>query len=437
MNVEQARRAACGVGVAWAAALTAVAVLLAVGRYESRDADSALHAAISSDLARRPFHEWIAPEWNGHWTLQGLYREHPAGVFLFPAVVARLGYPSAQAAYAVNAIYQILTLWLMLGLARQFLSRRESRVLVTLLLLLPIAFTYRIRANHEQPLLMCLLAACYGIERSRSSLRWAALSVAGFAGLFLVKGVFVAVAMAACAAWLSVRQWRWPEDAGQARPWIGLAIAGASLLLLVVAYEAAYASVVGEGFFPWYSARQSGVALATSTAHPVRVALYSFSWYLGRIAWFTAPWSLAALVGCWRGGPWLRRAPACRCGMQRRHALRRGRRHLPCGVQRVRTSRRSLHLPSLLLPGGLVGGVRPATVPVAETAGVGRHSGGLPLRPGDRVVLLGAARAGRGVVAPAEHQDLALGSPGAVPWWGSVAAPTATTAGRSTSSPIW
>lgn len=324
MNVGQTRRAACGVGVAWVAALAAVAVLLAFSRYESRDPDSALHAAISSDLARRPFHEWIAPEWNGHWALEGLYREHPAGVFLFPAVVARLGYPSAQAAYAVNAIYQILTLWLMLALARQFLSWRESRVLVTLLLLLPIAFTYRIRANHEQPLLMCFLAACYGIERSRSSLKWAALSVAGFAGLFLVKGVFVAVAMTACAAWLAVRQWRWPEDVDQARPWIGLAVAVASLLLLVVAYEAAYASAVGERFFPWYSARQSGVALATGTAHPVRGALYSFSWYLGRIAWFTAPWSLAALVGCWRGGGWLRRASGRRRADAATHAACKG-----------------------------------------------------------------------------------------------------------------
>ena len=171
---------------------------------------------------------------------KGLYREHPAGIFLLPALLARLGYPAQQAAYAVNAVYQLLTLLLMAALARQFLTRRDSRLLVTLLLLLPIAFTYRVRANQEQPLLMCLLATVYGIERSRASLKWAALSTAGLAGLFLVKGVFVAVAVAAVCGWLLVGEWRWPSHTGRARPWLALVVGVAGLAALAVVYEAAY-----------------------------------------------------------------------------------------------------------------------------------------------------------------------------------------------------
>ena len=70
----------------------AVALLLALARYDSRDPDSALYTAMSADLAARPVAEWIAPEWNGHWTLEGLYREHPAGIFVPAALLARLGY---------------------------------------------------------------------------------------------------------------------------------------------------------------------------------------------------------------------------------------------------------------------------------------------------------------------------------------------------------
>lgn len=311
MNTRQtgpASRGAWGERLAWLAALVAVAVLLAASRYESRDPDSALHTAIAADLVRLPLAQWIAPTWNGHWGLQGPYREHPAGIFILPAFVARLGYPAPQAAQAVNAVYQLLTLLLMAALARLFLTRRDSRFLVTLLLLLPIAFIYRVRANQEQPLLMCLLAAFYGIERSRTSLWWAALAAAGLVGLFLVKGVFVVVALAALGCWLLVGEWQWGSRPGRARPWLALGISAAALAAACWAYDAAYHSVAGEPFFGWYLGRQFGVANAAATAPRETGVLVTFVWYLGRIAWYTAPWILVAAAGLWlsvaRRRPW-------------------------------------------------------------------------------------------------------------------------------------
>jgi 4-amino-4-deoxy-L-arabinose transferase-like glycosyltransferase len=316
--------AARGECAAWLVALAAAAILLALAQYESRDPDSALYAAISADLAGRPAAQWIAPEWNGYWSLHGLYREHPAGVFVPPAVVARLGYPPRQAAYLVNAIYQVLTLLLMLALAREFLPRHDSRLIVTLLLLLPIAFAYRIRANQEQPLLMFLLAALYGIERSRASLRWAVLATAGLAGLFLVKGVFVVVAVVAAAVWLVVRQWGWPDRPIRLKPWLSLAIGVACLSAFYIAYDAAYTRVTGEQFFWWYFSRQFGVAKAFSAAHPVAGALYSLAWYGGRIAWFAAPWTIIGVIGLWRSVGRLRRGHGERAPARARDARLRG-----------------------------------------------------------------------------------------------------------------
>jgi 4-amino-4-deoxy-L-arabinose transferase-like glycosyltransferase len=324
MKLGPAGWLARGECAAWLAALAAVAVLLGFGGFESRDPDSALYAAISADLAAGPTARWIAPDWNGYWDLHGMYREHPVGVFVLPALLARLGYPARQAAYVVNAVYEVLTLFLMVALAREFLPRKDARLLVTLLLLLPIAFVYRVRANQEQPLLMLLLAALYGLERSRSSMRWAVLSTAGLAGLFLVKGVFVAVAVASAAAWLAVREWWWPNRATRPRPWLSLAIGVATLAALYLAYDTAYRHVTGEGFFGWYFARQFGVARASRTATPVAGALSSLVWYLGRVAWFTAPWSLVGALGLWRAVRWLRQRRRERQASPSRDARLRG-----------------------------------------------------------------------------------------------------------------
>ena len=57
---------------------------------------------------------------------------------------------------------------------------------------MPVAFIFRIRANHEYPMLVCLLVALVGVDGVRRS--WALGSVVAFAGLtaaLLVKGVFV------------------------------------------------------------------------------------------------------------------------------------------------------------------------------------------------------------------------------------------------------
>ena len=188
--------------VAWALALAAgVAALAALG-YGSRDADSRLYAEMAARMSAAPAAGWIAPDFPPGWYMSGLFREHPAGLFVPAAALARLGYPAPQAAYALNAVYQVLTIVLLQRLAAALVPGLEARALGWLVQLLPIAFTFRIRANHEPAVLLCLVAALYGTERARSRPRWALLTVAGLVGLLLVKGVLAVFGPALCALWL-------------------------------------------------------------------------------------------------------------------------------------------------------------------------------------------------------------------------------------------
>src|SRR5689334_23056039 len=157
---------------AWIAALACVSLLLVASRFESRDPDSALHASIVRQSFERPVAEWIAPSWGGNWTRTDLYREHPAGIVLLPSALARMGYPASQSAYLVNAVFQILTVLLLTSFCRLLMPPDEARTLGWLLLFLPIAFTYRVRANHEQAVLLLTIAALYIAERARTNVAW-------------------------------------------------------------------------------------------------------------------------------------------------------------------------------------------------------------------------------------------------------------------------
>jgi 4-amino-4-deoxy-L-arabinose transferase-like glycosyltransferase len=285
---------------AWSLALALVAALLAVVGYESRDPDSALYARFAAKLAERPLDRWIAPEWWGYAGREGLFREHPIGLFVPGALVARLGYPAAQAAYLVNALYQVLTIALVGGLAARFVPGVEARALTWLLQFLPIAFAFRVRANHEQAVLMCVLAALYGIDRARHRPGWVGLTGAALVGLLLVKGLFVLTGVALCAWLLLVRDRSDPVPAPCRRAaWAGLVGAVVVAAIVAVAYEALYRRTTGESFAAVYLGRQLGVAAAPRSDWGAAYKLYNAFWYLVRVLWFAFPWSPVALVAGW------------------------------------------------------------------------------------------------------------------------------------------
>jgi 4-amino-4-deoxy-L-arabinose transferase-like glycosyltransferase len=266
--------------------------VLAVLGYRTRDPDSLLYAAIAAQLSTQPPSTWIAPSWPPGWYGQGRFREHPVGVFVLPALLARAGYPAQQAAYAVNACYQVLALLLLPLLAASFVQAPDARRLAWLLQLLPVAFVYRVRANQEPALLLLLLLALYATERSRESPRFGLLTAAALGGVMLVKGLTVLPALLACAAWLAVRGLVERKRTGPA--WWGLL--GALVLLFVTAwaYEAAYLRATGESFLDYYAGRATRAD--PNPASAVSDTLYNVVWYAGRVLWMAAPWSLFALA---------------------------------------------------------------------------------------------------------------------------------------------
>jgi 4-amino-4-deoxy-L-arabinose transferase-like glycosyltransferase len=288
--------------LAWSAALVIALALLAATGYQARDPDSRLYAEIAERMSAQPLSRWIAPDWPPGWYRQGLFREHPVGIHVLPALLARLGYPAGQAAYALNTVYQVLTIVLIARLAATLADGTEARALAWLIQLLPVAFTYRVRANHEQAVVLCLLVALVGAERARSRPRWALLTVAGLVGLVLVKGVVAVLGPAVCALWLLLRRRAAATPAPPDRAaWVGLAVATAAMFLTGVLYEQAYRQATGESFWSPYLGQQLGIAAAPVTSAFLANKAYNLVWYAGRVLWFPFPWSLALLAAAWHG----------------------------------------------------------------------------------------------------------------------------------------
>ena len=289
--------------LAWVLALAAGSIALVAFDCRTRDPDSRLYADMAARMSTAPAPGWIAPDFPPDGYASGLFREHPAGLLVPAALLARAGYPAENAAYALNAVYQVATLVLLQRLAATLVDGLEARALGWLIQLLPIAFTYRIRANHEQAIVLCLVAALLGTERSRQGARGLALTVSGLVGLLLVKGVLAVFAPLLCALWLFARgRWGPRPEASHRAAWSSLAVAVAAMAGTAIAYELLYRQATGEPFWSIYLSRQLGVAaVSQSEGGGLAAVAYNLVWYLGRVLWFPFPWSLALLAAGWQG----------------------------------------------------------------------------------------------------------------------------------------
>jgi 4-amino-4-deoxy-L-arabinose transferase-like glycosyltransferase len=289
--------------LAWIVCFLAVATLIVVTGFTSTDSDSALYAGLADRLSQEPINRWLAPEWWGFWThvhMSGLFREHPAGVLLLPAALARLGIPGVQGAYVVGVAAGLGSLLLMAGLIRRFTIRDDARMALVLLQLMPVAFVFRIRANHEYPMLFCLLVALHGlVAASSGSLVVGTLLVCfGLAAGLVIKGVFVAKILLAVALWIAINPTGQPG--ARRRSAIAAAVGCAATVGIAIGYDAIHAAATSEPFWSMYWQRQLGPLAEVGTFDVVLNSARNLLFYISRLVWHPAPWSLALALVAWR-----------------------------------------------------------------------------------------------------------------------------------------
>jgi hypothetical protein len=287
---------------AWTVALLAGWILLAVTGFTSRDPDSAFYAVMSARLANGPLAAVIAPEWGGLWNGTGLWQEHPVGIYLVPITLATLGYPAAQAAYAAGIAMGLACLLLLARLARAA-EPSAGRSALVLLQVVPAAFVFRVRANQEYPMLLCLLVVLLALDGVRRAWGWSLVVAAALIAALLVKGVFVALVLLGAGLWVLVNPLR--EPGATWRPLAALAGSVAAMVVAALVYDRLYEQAAGSTFWAGYWRRQLGPVADAAPGVGVLALVYHAFFYLAHLAWLSAPWG-AALVAL--AGGWLARA---------------------------------------------------------------------------------------------------------------------------------
>ena len=269
-----------------------ICVFVSVFPYEIHDSDSSAYSSIAQKLAYKPVITWSAPDWWGHGYNYGLFREHPPGVLWITAFFIRIGVPESSAAFCANFLYIFLTLYFIYLLTSYFGGPLLGWGAVFAYAFTPIFLQYLIRANHEHPLNLAVIAGIYGLVRSEESWKYKAIFIASLIFAFFVKGIFAFIlTILALAYWIVFLRNR--------RTLLFIVLANLFSLGVMFLFELWYRQITdGIGFWVNYINLQFGRAVATAF-NPLR-KVYNLIWYLGRAIWFPAPWIFFIFYGVYK-----------------------------------------------------------------------------------------------------------------------------------------
>ncbi len=285
----------------WTIAIFVAFSVIILSHYESSDPDSEFYTFLVRQLHERPWTDWLTPQWMGRQNLAliGYVQDHFVGHLIPALLLSAAGFPALQSLYALNIFYTAATLWMSCACANQFFSEKTSQSLLWSLQFLIIAFAYRIRANHEQLVLLTSLVGGYAGARMRKHLGWVSLVAVATCVCFLVKGVvfFIVIGAAAIAFstdFFAMSRARFLSGA------LLIFLALLSPVLLAVPYEIQYIAVNGESILKPYWAIQiwgRSVVVEASGGPSWLLRLRNIGYYLGAGVWFSMPSTI--VLGWW------------------------------------------------------------------------------------------------------------------------------------------
>lgn len=257
--------------------------------YKIYDSDSSAYSYIAQKLSFLPIREWCAPEWWEHGSNIGLFQDHPPGVLWVTALFIRAGVPGPSAAFCANFLYIFLCLYFLYRLTSYFGGSALGWGAVFAYIFTPIFLQYLIRANHEVPLNLAIIASIYGLARSEESWRYKALFIISLVFAVFVKGISALVlAMLAFLYWIMFFRKR--------HTLLLIIIASFFTLAVMFLFEIWYRNTTyGVGFWLNYLSLQGGGAIGAGF-NPLQ-KIYNIIWYLGRAILFPLPWVLFVLYG--------------------------------------------------------------------------------------------------------------------------------------------
>lgn len=272
-------------------------------KYRSHSFDSQFYGKLVTQLSTKPISGWLTPKWDAHYghTKDEYIRDHLIGHLIPAVILSQLGIPGPVALHAIQLIYYILSLYLLTYLAGLYFGRRDSLAILWALQIIPMAFSYGIRANHERAVLFYMLIAVIGSVKMANHLKWCWITLIGIVAIFLIKGIFFLPIMFFSLLVFAISL----KNIFSKKAFYGLCFFASSILVIIgvgYLYEHLFFQQTGLSFFEGYWSEQISdrIIKAEQSSSIIFAKLHNLKYYIGRTLYYSFPWSILALIFLWK-----------------------------------------------------------------------------------------------------------------------------------------
>jgi len=279
--------------------LIAGAIILT--KFQARENDSRLYTKFTTQLTNKPLKELVGLEWQGlseYTDPHNPYvRDHLIGQFFFPVILSKLGFPSEYSLYFLNTIYRLLFIFIFYLMVREFVENEKALIILWALQLCLINFTYQLRANHEQFLLLCLASTMLGFVKINHGVWFKILFMVGFIFSFLTKGLAAITLLPVLFSIWFILYSKLESKKYINILWIIISFFG--LLLTLYLYELWFQAVTGYPFFEAYFKIQvfgRSIQDSVSTYPFMLQKIVNIFHYLSRTLINALPWVLLLVI---------------------------------------------------------------------------------------------------------------------------------------------
>jgi len=285
--------------ILWTLAFALASVLVSFSNFESSSNDSKYYSTLVTRYYSQSWPEILTAKWGeNYWGFapDTYMRDQLPGQIVMGSALAKIGIPAKHSLHIIEMGFLLGAFLLCLKIA-QFFGNRSADLIVCGMILLPLTFSYTIRANHEAGLFFFSVLALYsGLQLSHSKW-WSLAVVLSCLALMWIKGPFVV---------FGFLLFSWGFFLNHKRKYFSwlftffisaILVSGSGFL-----YENLFRTWTSEPFFSVFWNIQIEQRALNQASHPFLIQkILNFKYYFLKYLAYALPWTAIGLMALIKG----------------------------------------------------------------------------------------------------------------------------------------
>lgn len=287
----------------WGLAIILASIILSHTNYASKSNDSRFYSEQVEAYYQKPWSEILTPKWGNNYGFDpnSYMRDQFPGQMVIGVVGAKLGIVAKHSLHVIEMIFQVLSIWVLVEIAKYFMGPINSKILFLGLLLISPAFSHNLRANHESGIaLFSFLALWAGIKFKEKNWIYGLMFILSTFMLLFIKGPFFifGLALFTIGIWASY-QFNVRSSFKIFFPYLFILLLSTIVNLgFIWGFEKYFQAITGESFLSeFYRLQFVERALEVKNQYPFLIQKFlNFYYYFEHCLTYSLPWSLIALL---------------------------------------------------------------------------------------------------------------------------------------------